>query len=746
MAEVFKCRLSGIGGFDKLVVIKRIRPELVSDPHFVDMFLDEARIAANLSHSNIIQIYEIDQVAGIPYISMEYVRGPTLSLMARETQAQNKLHLAVAAKVMSGICAALDYAHSAVSEDGTPLGIIHRDVTPQNILISLDGVPKLLDFGVAKARGQIAHTSAGSIKGKFKFMAPEVFLGEKQNITPQVDVFAAGVCLYQATTFHLPYEGETELEVMKAAAGGKFPRPSELVPGFDPALEEIILWAMAPQVKDRCPNALTLHKKLEEYAQQRGCTQATVQEHLRSLFPEDPSCEPAPFADVLSSDIVMTPVPPSSTRSAVLWGSRVMPVSLGKPIGVPPPMLHASGVRSRATRPPPLQIRLPVPPEESEERSVDIDIADSGLGKRRHPTWMLLASVAMIIAGIFTGALVVTRKAELVVAAAPPLPQVVEAVVVARPAPAPAPAPVPVVAPPAAKIAVVDPLRFQKTIAAGRVALDQGKFIEAATLARQVLAEQIDEPAALALLHEATEAARRAKVVARPAPVKMGGLSIETEPIAQVFLDGKLLGWSPITRRNLPEGTYQVGARHARREPAVQDVRVVAGRETMLKLQLSEKNERPRARPAPVAAPPPEPVEPEPVAEVAAPAPRPEPVVHAPPPPAPVVAAAAAALPQAKSFEEAPLPERRSPSSASLSFECPDDARFVRAALPEGAQAWCETDRGEKHGKFVRLFPNGRKAEEGEFRRGKKHGRWMDYYEQGGERGRVEWRKGVQSW
>jgi eukaryotic-like serine/threonine-protein kinase len=846
MAEVFKCRLSGIGGFDKLVVIKRIRPELVSDPHFVDMFLDEARIAANLSHSNIIQIYEIDQVAGIPYISMEYVRGPTLSLITREAKAQGRQNAVIAAKVMSGICSALDYAHCATGEDGAPLGIIHRDVTPQNILVSLDGVPKLLDFGVAKARGQIAHTSAGSIKGKFKFMAPEVFLGERAQITKQIDVFAAGVCLYHACTYHLPYGGETEVEVMKAAALGKFPKPSELVEGFDPKLEEIILWAMAPLAKDRCPDARTLHQALEAYALQHGGTQQTVLEHLKALFPDDPACEPGGCADVLSSDIVVTPPPlPAASRSAVLWGPGASlqtnealvphPPVPGPRSSVPGPRSsipnprssipaprssmpaprssipaprtsmpaprsslapraslgsHRSTVSSlrsaasvRGSLPPrpsrtPLLIRLPEVPVDPIEQSVEIDLAD--VARHKRPTWLLMASLGLLVSGIITGALVTTRRparppeptpAELaapVIAVAmarlehPPIPPSValtpvEPVVDIAPV---EPVVVAAVAPPP------DPQRFHKTLAAARAALDQGKFVDAATLVRQVLAEQIDEPAAVALLKEISEAQRRVKAPARPAGPRLGGLIITTDPVAQVFLDGKLLGWSPISRRLLPEGEYQVAARHAKRDPAVQDVRVVAGRDTQLQLQLLERPARVKVTPAPPAPTAAAPVLPRPPAPVPLSSdlrpqvtelklepidspPIPEPAAP-PKPAAPVVAPAqpmlAAVVPADRAkVEDLPAEKRASPA-ASLTFECTDGNHFVRAAMPDGMQAWCENDSGQKNGRFVRLYPNGRKAEEGEFRSGKKHGRWLDYYEQGGERGRVEWRKGVQSW
>ncbi len=677
MAEVFQCRLSGIGGFDKKVVVKRIRPELAADPHFVDMFLDEARIAANLSHSNIIQIFEIDEIGGLPYIAMEYLRGPTLSLLIQQTQAQHRPHFGVMAKVMAGICGALDYAHHAADGTGKPLNIIHRDVTPQNILVSLEGVPKLLDFGVAKARGQIAHTSAGSIKGKFKFMAPEAFHGT--GVTGALDVFAAGVCLYQATTFALPYDGEGELEVMRAAAAGQYPKPSALVPGFCPKLEAIILSAMAPNAKDRCASARLLQQQLEAYAHDQGVTQETVADHVRALFP-NAVLDGETVADVQSSDIVVTPA--REGRSAMLWGPPAAPPRITVPM--------------RAI---------------DDDGSVDVDLDDEPEARRgasRRPAgWMIAAALAVLV----LAAIAAFRPRTAVVAqpAPPPEPRH-EAVTAAQP----------------------PPLDVAKTLAAGRAAFEQGRFVEAAALARQVLAVQLDEPQALALLKDATEAVRRPRPPpARPAP-RNGGLTIETEPVAQVFLNGKALGLSPIRRQVLLEGTYQVSARHAKREPAVKDVTVVGGRETVVQLHLAEKpRPAPRAvvaKAEPPPAPEPEPA-PEPVAE--------EPVKVAPPPvpaPAPVVAAPAAVV-------EAPRPTRHV-APAGLSFECPDAASLV----VEGAQAWCETADGEKHGRFVRLYPNGRKAEEGEYRRGKKHGRWLDFYEQGGERQRVEWRKGVQAW
>jgi serine/threonine protein kinase len=764
MAEVFKCRLSGIGGFDKLVVVKRIRPDLAGDPHFVDMFLDEARIAANLNHSNIIQIYEIDQVNGVPYISMEYVRGPTFSQMMREQRKGGTQNLAVAAKVMSGICAALDYAHNAVDEQGNPLGVIHRDVSPQNIIVSLDGVPKLLDFGVAKAKGQIAHTNVGSVKGKFVFMAPEQFLGKNSEVTRSVDIFAAGVCLYQATTLQLPYKGNSELEVMHAAALGEYPKPSELISGFCPRMEKIILWAMAPKVKDRCPDALTLHHALEEYAAEESCTHTSVVRHVRDLFPTPPP--PPPGAqdsgcdDILSSDIVdapgsvapapspsffpsvpSSPAPPEGwaeaprTGSSVRLGSVVMRsvVRAGSASAVRRTMPIRAVMPPVASAPPWRRVRNEPEPDAEEDLDIEISEATPVFG----PRWVLLASVALGVLGIATGALLGKRTQSVEAVEAEPAPSVVATVT-----------PVRAVAPAGAK-ANPESSRLQKTLAAAKVALAQGRYVEAASLAQQVLSEQIDEPAALAVLAEASEQVRRGKSAtvrppppAPPAPVRNGALTIETEPLARVFLNGKALGWSPIRRQVLADGVYRVRAEQARREPVEQEVRVVGGRETMLKLQLAERPEparpvapktapivlRERERePEPEAPPPPPPA---PVAEA-----MPEPVVVAPAPVArsPVTAVALPPVPAA------------AVQAVAIDFDCPDGGHLAGAPPPKGTAVWCEAE-GEKNGKYVRFFPSGKKAEEGEFRRGKKHGRWIDFYEQGGERGRIEWRKGVQSW
>jgi serine/threonine protein kinase len=283
MAEVFKCRLSGLGGFGKLVVVKRILPHQLSNPEFIRMFLDEARVAANLTHPNIVQTYEIDEVDGIPQISMEYVHGVTFGDLIRSAEGDDAARWrAMAAKVMAGVGEGLKAAHAATDAEGEPLHLIHRDVTPQNILVSVDGIPKLADFGVVQARGQLAGSPGGTLKGKLRYMAPEQFRAGVE-LDHRVDLFSAGVCLYMATTGRPPYNGETDLQVIAAATAGSFPRPRELVPDFPKELEEIILWAMAPDREARCSDGHALATALHSFVASSGfkCTAKELGQRAR---------------------------------------------------------------------------------------------------------------------------------------------------------------------------------------------------------------------------------------------------------------------------------------------------------------------------------------------------------------------------------------------------------------------------------------------------------------------------------
>jgi len=214
MAEVHVARASGIEGFEKIVVIKRIRPDLASDRETTEAFLHEAKLAATLEHPNIAQVYEIGLVNDSYFFAMEYVHGADLrQLMEAALQREHPISLAVAIQILIGVCAALHYAHEKRALDGAPLDIIHRDVSPSNVLVSHDGAIKVCDFGIAKAATRRRETVRGVVKGKFSYMSPE-----QCRATPldrRSDVFSIGILLYELTTLTRLFDGTSDFEVMR---------------------------------------------------------------------------------------------------------------------------------------------------------------------------------------------------------------------------------------------------------------------------------------------------------------------------------------------------------------------------------------------------------------------------------------------------------------------------------------------------------------------------------------------------
>lgn len=291
MAEVFLCRQSGIGGFGKLVVIKRILPHLVEDASFISMFLDEARIAANLSHPNIVQVFEIDaDPRGIPYIVMEYVRGPSFSQVIRAATAKQALHPGRMSRLLEGAAKGLDHAHHAHDAGGRPLHIVHRDISPHNVLVSPEGVAKVADFGIAKADGRLTHTQAGIVKGKVRYTAPELLEAPEDGARPAADVFSLGVCAYLAMTGELPFVGDNDEAIMRAIHDGRFRRPREVRPELDAELDAILCRALAREPAARTPSARALADELRAWRQghPEGTSDGELAAWLVELCPPQP--------------------------------------------------------------------------------------------------------------------------------------------------------------------------------------------------------------------------------------------------------------------------------------------------------------------------------------------------------------------------------------------------------------------------------------------------------------------------
>lgn len=264
MAEVFKAIPEGATAIDQIVAIKRILPNIAEDREFIGMFIDEARIAGQLTHANICRIYELGRVGADHYIAMQFLWGrDLLKVMNRFKRAGLLIPPAMAAFTAMHACAALHYAHNKRDQHGEPLHIIHRDVSPQNIIVGYSGQAKLIDFGVARAATQSQKTQAGILKGKFGYMSPEMIRGLP--VDHRSDVFAMGICLHEALTGSRLFYGETDFATLELVRDAKILPPSAKVPGLPPALDEIVLKALSRDANLRYQSAEEMQHALQGF-------------------------------------------------------------------------------------------------------------------------------------------------------------------------------------------------------------------------------------------------------------------------------------------------------------------------------------------------------------------------------------------------------------------------------------------------------------------------------------------------
>jgi serine/threonine-protein kinase len=265
MAQIYLARQSGLGAFERHVVLKTILRERASDQRFVTMFLDEAKLAATLNHQNIAQVYEVDQADGAYFMAMEYVHGENARAILETTLRRGwTIPLELAVMIVSGAAAGLHHAHERRGKNGQPLNIVHRDVSPANIMVGYDGSVKVLDFGIAKAEERATKTVGGTIKGKYGYMSPEQCKGKP--IDRRSDIFALGICLYELTTLRRAFKGNDDFETMKRIVAGDVILPSVAVPGYPRELEAIVLTAMANDVNARFQTAQEMIEALDAFA------------------------------------------------------------------------------------------------------------------------------------------------------------------------------------------------------------------------------------------------------------------------------------------------------------------------------------------------------------------------------------------------------------------------------------------------------------------------------------------------
>ena len=408
MAEVFRAihRQSR-----RMVAIKRILPSVAEDDEFISMFRDEATIASQLDHPNIAKIFDIGRVDTSYYIALEYINGRDMRTIVDNAERRNaQLPLDLVLHVILSLCKGLDYAHHRKDGRGTPLSLVHRDVSPQNILVSYEGDVKLIDFGIAKAAGKLARTQVGSIKGKFGYMSPEQVRGLP--VDRRSDIFSVGICLWEFLTQQRLFHGDNEIQVMGRIRDADVPSLTQFAPSLPAELEQMVMRALAKDADERYNSASEFHADLSAFTHTIGMVvqRDLVADYMRRTFPNGasqravsreeahamaenkggsdldvfeglarkPQSRPAPSTPGSPSSGASpsgAPPPPPGRARTLLGMAPPMPPSAGRPPlpsspsgrmpmpsspGLPPPPTRGSGVLP-AVLPPPAKSSAPPP-------------------------------------------------------------------------------------------------------------------------------------------------------------------------------------------------------------------------------------------------------------------------------------------------------------------------------------------------------------------------------------------------
>jgi TonB family protein len=390
MAEVYRARMRGVEGFQKIVAIKRILPHLTDNHEFLTMFVDEAKLAAQLQHPNIIHIYDLGKIERSYYIAMEYVDGRDLrSILRTLEEKQARLPLGLAMFITSCLAAGLDYAHHKRDLQGTAMALVHRDVSPQNVLISYDGDIKLCDFGIAKAASKASHTRSGALKGKLQYMSPEQAWGK--DIDSRSDIFSVGLVLYEMLTGRKGFAGDSELSILEQVRSPRLIPPRELDPAIPPEVERVVMKALKENREDRYQTAGELASDLGNI--------------LHVIRPTPGAAELGAFL----SELVGHERPVSATA-----------VPASRPAVTPPPRQAAPPVaqppKQRPAPPPPAaeHVRLETPPVLTAPRQSRVGLA---------------ATIGVIALAAVAGILFVTKSRRAGQGATPeatPAPETVE--------------------------------------------------------------------------------------------------------------------------------------------------------------------------------------------------------------------------------------------------------------------------------------------------------------------------------
>ena len=296
MAEVFLGEATSVQGFKKRVAIKRVLPHLASHTNFIGMFLDEARLGARLTHANIVSVFDIGKSDNSFFIVMEFVDGTNLKKIMETLRVKGQpFPLKDVIYIAMEACRGLSYAHELVDDDGHPVELVHRDVSPPNILISKRGEVKVTDFGLAKARTQLERTDPGVVKGKFSYLSPEVATG--QEVDERADIFALGVCIWEMLAGRRLFLGDTDYETVQAVSNADVPSLVGVHPEVDPQFEAMVLKALARNPADRFPTARELGDALASFLfhHQMKVTSYDIANLVKAALERQKSVPPEPM-------------------------------------------------------------------------------------------------------------------------------------------------------------------------------------------------------------------------------------------------------------------------------------------------------------------------------------------------------------------------------------------------------------------------------------------------------------------
>lgn len=400
MAEVFRGRMSGVEGFERMVALKRILPNIAADPDFVEMFVDEAKLAVQLQHANIAQIYELGKVGESHFIAMEYISGVSLRIMWDRARGRGKLlPIPMSCYIMQKVCEGLDAAHRKRIGTGEELRLVHRDVSPQNILVSFEGEVKVIDFGIAKAANKVSKTQAGVLKGKFGYMSPEQVRGIE--LDNRSDIFACGVVLYELLVGDRLFLGESDFSTLEKIRNVEMVPPTQLNAYLNPHVERIVMKALCKRREDRYRWASEMAEDLQRYLVgtnqifSRTDLQRYMQQHFREEMREEAErlerYRQIRIDDLLSEDdgVGEGAVPSrGASEAATQVGFAALPGAPGGPAD--PPV---------SPEPSPAELSFQVHEPSARSRTDLVHTAASASPPPRLPTWaaVLIGSLSTLL-------------------------------------------------------------------------------------------------------------------------------------------------------------------------------------------------------------------------------------------------------------------------------------------------------------------------------------------------------------